>query len=326
MKGMDLLSSIGYAVKFGGVKLLSAYIKDKFCGTNVKKEVIYSVIENIPEKDYERKLAEYYNLVTLKKINIQNPETFNEKIQWLKLYDPMKGLKTRLADKYAVREWIEEKIGSQHLIPLLGVWNDISEIDVNTLPDKFVLKTNHGCATTMIIKNKAEVDWSKVKKQYDEWLSTNYAFFSFEPQYRDIEPKIIAEEYIEQSDGNLYDYKIHCFNGKPLYIHVIGDRDLKKHIGREAFFDVEWNMQSFTSNSYPGYENPVKPPAGLQEMLKIAETLSKDFAYVRVDLYELEDGNIKFGEMTFTPGSGMYWWNPPQMDEQWGELLKLPNA
>ena len=325
MKSIDLLSSIGCTVKFGGVKLLCAYIKDKFCGTNIKKEVIYDVIKNIPEKEYERKLAEYYNLVTLKKINIQNPTTFNEKVQWLKLYDPMKDLKTCLADKYAVREWIKEKVGEKYLIPSLGVWNDISEIDVDALPDKFVLKTNHGCGTTMVIKNKAEADWDMIKAQYNEWLSTNYAFFCFEPHYRDIEPKIIAEEYIEQSDGNLYDYKIHCFDGKPLYIHVIGDRDFQKHIAREAFFDADWNMQSFTSNVYPRYENTIKPPAGLQEMLKIAEVLSKDFAYVRVDLYELEDGNIKFGEMTFTPGSGMYCWNPPQMDEKWGELLKLPN-
>lgn len=324
MKSMNLILGIYYTIKFGGIKLLCAYVKDKLYKSNVKEELIYNIIKNIPQEDYERKLCDYYSLRTLKAINIQQPRSFNEKVQWLKLYDPMNSLKTELSDKYAVRNWIENKLGKEYLIPLLGVWKDVSDIDLSTLPDKFVLKTNHGCGTTMIINNKAEVDWAEIKKQYDEWLSANYAFFSFEPHYRDIEPRIIAEEYIEQNDGNLYDYKIHCFNGKPLYILVIGNRDLKQHIGQGAYYDLEWNLQSFTSNAYPVYKQLLPPPKHLKEMIKIAEILSKDFAYVRVDLYELDNGDIKFGEMTFTPSSGIYTWNPPKMDEEWGTLLKLP--
>ena len=324
---MDLSKAVRatyYTIKFGGFKLFFVYIKDKLLHENKKRETVYKIIEAIPEKDYERRLTDYYGLRTLRKIDIKKPVTFNEKIQWLKLYDPMNGLKTELADKYAVRKWIENKIGEEYLIPLLGVWDTIADIDINGLPDKFVLKTNHGCGTTMIITDKNNAKWSEIEKQYEKWLATNYAFLSFEPHYKDITPKIIAEEYIEQSDGNLYDYKIHCFNGKPQYIHVIGNRELEKHAGREAFYDIEWNMQAFTSNSYPAYEHVVERPTRLKEMLQIAEILSADLSYVRVDLYELDNGEIKFGEMTFTPGSGMYWWNPPEMDEQWGKILKLP--
>ena len=321
---MKALNSVYYVTKFGGLKLLYIYMHDKFCKSSKKQEAIYKIIENIRPEDYERKLAEYYQMSTLRRIDIQKPRTFNEKIQWLKLHDPMNEMKTKLADKYMVREWIEEKAGEEYLIPLLGVWNNISEVDLETLPDRFVLKTNHGCGTTMIITNKADADWDKIKVQYDEWLATNYAFVSFEPHYKDIEPKIIAEKYIEQNDGNLYDYKIHCFNGKPLYILVIGDRDLKHHTGMGAIYDVEWNLQSFTTNSYPIYEKAVSKPQKLEEMLKLAEILSKDFSYVRVDLYELDDGSIKFGEMTFTPSSGMYDWNPPEMDAKWGEIVRLP--
>ena len=324
---MDLSKAVRatyYTIKFGGFKLFFVYIKDKLLHENKKRETVYKIIEAIPEKDYERRLTDYYGLRTLRKIDIKKPVTFNEKIQWLKLYDPMNGLKTELADKYAVRKWIENKIGEEYLIPLLGVWDTIADIDINGLPDKFVLKTNHGSGTTVAVTNKQETDWLEIEKKYDKWLATNYAFVSFEPHYKDIEPKIIAEEYIEQSDGNLYDYKIHCFNGKPLYILVIGDRDLKCHTGHGAFYDTEWNLQPFTSNSYPLFERGVSKPQKLKEMLRLAEILSKEFSYVRVDLYELDDGSIKFGEMTFTPSSGMYDWNPPEMDEKWGELLKLP--
>jgi len=320
---MKVLKSVYCVTKFGGLKLLFFYIHDKFCKSCKKREVIYKIIENTRPEDYERKLSEYYEMSTLKRIDIQNPKTFNEKIQWLKLYDPMNTLKTKLADKYRVREWIEEKIGADYLIPILGVWNKISEIDLDTLPNRFVLKTNHGSGTTVVIANKEETDWTEIEKKYDKWIANNYAFDSFEPHYKDITPKIIAEEYIEQNDGNLYDYKIHCFNGKPLYILVIGDRDLKCHTGRGAIYDIEWNLQPFTTNSYPLFKKTVSKPKKLKEMLSLAEILSKDFSYVRVDLYELDDGSIKFGEMTFTPSSGMYDWNPPEMDEKWGELLKL---
>ena len=321
---MKTLDSIYYVTKFGGLKLLYIYITDKLCKNSKKREAIYKIIENIRPENYERKLSEYYEMSTLRKIDIQHPRTFNEKIQWLKLYDPMNKLKTKLADKYRVREWIEEKVGAEYLIPLLGVWNNISEIDLDTLPDRFVLKTNHGSGTTVAILNKEEADWPEIKKKYDKWLSNNYAFDSFEPHYKDITPKIIAEEYIEQKDGNLYDYKIHCFNGKPLYILVVGERDLKHHTGRAATYDIEWNLQSFTQDSYFPFEKPMSKPKNLKEMLRLAEILSQEFSYVRVDLYELDDGSIKFGEMTFTPCSGMYDWNPPEMDEKWGELLKLP--
>lgn len=202
------------------------------------------------------------------------------------------------------------------------MWDSFDEINFGELPDKFVLKANHGSGMNLIVKDKSRLNMAKAKKMISEWMNTPYAYSNgFELQYKNIPRKIIAEQYIEEMDGNLYDYKIHCFMGKPTYIQVIGDRNMEKHTGFQGFFDTNWNLQDFTEGSYPVYGRKLPRPGKLGEMLGIAEKLAREFQYVRVDLYCIED-NIKFGELTFTPASGVHLnWKPEETDEEWGKLM-----
>lgn len=315
---------IYYYFRFGGILFLYMKLKDKIIGSRTSEDFFYHKQLSAKTEEYPGLLSQIYGMKFGKKLNLENPKTFNEKIQWMKLYDSTP-LKTKLADKWKVRKWVAGKIGEQYLIPLLGIWDNFSEIDLDSLPDSFVLKANHGSGMNLIIKNKRTTDWKEAKEKMDGWLSYNFAFMAgLELQYRNIMPKIIAEQYIRTKSGNLYDYKIHCFNGKPIYIQLIGNRDLSSHTAKEAFYDTGWNLQPFTY-TYPQYKTPKKPPENLNEMLYLAEKLSEGFAYVRVDFYELDDGGLKFGEMTFTPASGMDRWNPKIADRLLGSLIRLPN-
>lgn len=276
--------------------------------------------DNLTSKDYETELREWWKEYGGGVGNIDLPRTFNEKIQWLKLYDTTP-IKTRLADKYLVRDWVREKIGEEYLIDLLGVYDRFEEIDFEELPGQFVIKANHGSGMNIIVRNKQDLNMKYVKKETDRWMNTVFGYDGMEMHYFDIPRKILIEKFIEQIDGNLYDYKIHCFNGRPEYIQMIGDRDLGTHDAREAFFDLDWNMMDF-HYSYPIYEHSIARPEKLDELLQIAGTLCRDFKYVRVDLYLIGD-RIKFGEMTFTPANGNDQWDPPETDYELGKLIDL---
>ena len=318
------IQRLSYYMKFGGIKLPIMKVMDKLCGTHKTDEYIYNVsIKASPDK-YAYLLSLIYGMKLGKKLNLENPQTFNEKIQWLKLYDTTE-LKTQLADKWRVREWVAQKIGVQYLIPLLGVWNSFDEIDLERLPNRFVLKTNHASGANVIVLDKQTHDWHSTKIKFEKWMEQNFAYLhGFELQYKDIKPKIIAEEYIETKAGNLYDYKRYCFNGVPKYIAIIGDRVLEKHTGQTAFYNTDWKLQSFDSGDYPRYKIQKKKPDKLEEMLFLAKKLSKGFSFVRVDLYELDNGEVKFGELTFTPGNGMFRWIPEKVDLMFGEKIILP--
>lgn len=318
----NYLKSFIFSCEIGGCKYVLLKLRDKCFHSNYRLPYLQNCIKNKKSSDYPQILGKIYYIATGNNLNLSTPKTFNEKIQWLKLYDTTP-IKTLLADKYSVREWIKEKIGEEYLIPLLGVWNKIEDIDFTLLPDKFVLKANHGSGMNIIVKNKKDLDRKMIEKNLYTWLKTNYAFGSLELQYAKIPRKIIAEQYIEEVDGNLHDYKIHCFNGIPTYIQVIGNRDIRKHVAYEAFYDVNWIQQPFTY-TYPRYEKMIEKPKCLEQMLSIAQKLSEGFIYVRVDLYVLDNCNIKFGEMTFTPASGLDKWQPTSIDEKLGQLIKLP--
>ena len=188
-------------------------------------------------------------------LNLDNPQTFNEKIQWMKLYDSTP-IKTRLADKYLVREWVKEKIGEEYLITLLGVWDNFDEIDFDKLPNQFVLKCNHGCGYNIIVKDKKTFNIENARKKINAWLREDFAFkYGFEMHYSDIPRKIIAEKYIENSDNDLYDYKVWCFNGKAQYVQFLSERNTDGL--KMAFYDRDWNKENFVY-SYPidTKENP----------------------------------------------------------------------
>ena len=282
----------------------------------------YEFLRTLSPKQYPKVLAQWFREKTGEDLDLENPKTFNEKIQWLKLYDST-ALKTRLADKYLVREWIKEKIGEEYLIPLLGVWDKFDDIDFEKLPNSFVLKTNHGSAMHIIVKDKSNFDISAAKQKFDKWLKTNYTLcYGLELHYTDIKPKIIAEEYIENDNSDLSDYKIFCFNGKPHCIEYLKDRNTTGL--KVAFFDLNWKKLPFTNANYPLIEDEISKPKNLDLMVQLAEKLAEGFAFVRVDFYALNDGSIKFGEMTFTPASGVMKWSPKEQDLIMGSLLKLP--
>lgn len=317
-----MLSKLICFYKIGGFKLLFLKIKDKLFKTRSTKDYMYEIFSSADESDYPRLLKLWYKASTGEDLNLDATQTFNEKIQWLKLYDSTP-LKTRLADKYLVRDWVKEKIGEEYLVPLLGVWDKFDDIDIDSLPNQFALKCNHGSGWNEIVKDKSLLDIADAKKKIDQWMKTNFAFVSgLELHYKNIPPKIIAEKYIEQLDNDLLDYKIHVFNGIPKIIQIIGNRNFETHKAKECFLTTDWVSQELMYHTYNSYEIIPEKPENLSELLKIAEILGEGFSYVRVDLYDLS-GKIIFGEMTFTPASGIGKWKDKNASKLVGSWIKI---
>lgn len=272
-----------------------------------------------PEK-YERILSEVYEKKMNKKLNWEHLETYTEKMQWEKIHnhDPEK---TRLSDKYLVRDWVEDKIGKEYLIPLLGVWEDFSEIDLSSLPKRFVLKTNHGSGTNYIVKDKDKENWKKIAAMFNDWMKIDYAFAfktSFELQYSDISRRIIAEQYIDGGEHDLRDYKFLCFDGVPYYCWV----DVGRYSNHcRNVYNMNWELQPWRE-FYPNTTSSVEPPVNFDEMIELVKKLCAGFSQVRVDLYNV-NGKIYFGEMTFTNGSGLQPIIPSQYDKVLGDLWRI---
>lgn len=255
-------------------------------------------------------------------LNLENPKSFNEKLQWLKLYD-RNPLYTKLVDKYKVREYISEKIGEDYLIPLLGVWDDPEEIDFDSLPNKFVLKCNHNSGLGMCIcTDKSKIDIKKVKNELKSGLAQNYYLNGREWPYKNVSRKIICEKYMTDETGkNLRDYKFYCFDGKPKIVGIYQDRNSDKETTGD-FFDMnfEWVDLKF---GMPNALNKPQKPQKFQEMIKIAEILSEGMPEVRVDLY-ISNNKIYFGELTFFDGGGFDKIEPLEWDYKLGSWIKLP--
>lgn len=255
-------------------------------------------------------------------LNLEKPKSFNEKLQWLKLYD-RNPLYTKLVDKYKVREYISEKIGEGYLIPLLGVWDDPEDIDFDFLPNKFVLKCNHNSGLGMCIcTDKSKIDIKKVKNELKSGLAQNYYLNGREWPYKNVSRKIICEKYMTDETGkNLRDYKFYCFDGKPKIVGIYQDRNSDKETTGD-FFDMnfEWVDLRF---GMPNALNKPQKPQKFQEMIKIAEILSEGMPEVRVDLY-ISNNKIYFGELTFFDGGGFDKIEPLEWDYKLGSWIKLP--
>ena len=280
----------------------------------------YEYFRLLSPQNYRDGLGKWYKFHTKESLDLEHPRTFNEKIQWMKLYDSTP-VKTQLTDKYLVRSWIREKLGGEYLIPLLGVWESFDEIDFQKLPDRFVLKANHGSGCNLVVEDKDSLDISAARDKFRYWMGRNFAFANgLELHYANITPKIIAEEYLENQKNDLYDYKVYCFGGRAECIAFMSGRrqDLKM-----TFYDLQWNRLSIM-HGYPMHEDDVPRPQKLDLLIRLAEHLAEGFAFVRVDFYMLNDGRIKFGEMTFTPTSGRVEWYPPHQDLVFGDLIRLP--
>lgn len=279
-----------------------------------------SVIKKMNEREYPLILAEQYECSIGRKLDWNRLETYTEKMQWEKLYDK-NPLKVKLTDKYLVRSWVEDKIGYEYLIPLLGVWDSFEQIDFHSLPDKFVLKTNHGSGTNMIVKDKNKLNKRRASRTFADWMSTNYAYCNgFEMHYSYIKPKIVAEHYIETSFGELQDYKFLCFDGIPYYCWV----DMGRYSNHTRnVYDLNWKLQPWNQGSYNNYKDPIEKPINFEKMVELAAILAQGFSHVRVDFYNIE-GTIYFGEMTFTNGSGLDAIFPAEYDKMLGSLWNLP--
>lgn len=255
------------------------------------------------------------------KLSLEKPVTFNEKLQWLKIYDHNPAY-TMMVDKYRVRNYITSKIGKEYLVPLVGVWDKPDDIDFSLLPNKFVLKCNHNSGKGICIcKDKDKLNIKKVKKELAKGLKQNYYYHGREWPYKDVPRKIICEEFLDNNGRDLLDYKLMCFNGKVQCSFVCTDRFSKNGL-HVTFFDRDWNVMPFERH-YPSYKQGLPKPRQYYKMIELAETLAEKIPFVRVDFYEIE-GKIYFGELTFFPGSGFEEFTPKEWDVKLGNLLMLP--
>lgn len=256
------------------------------------------------------------------KLNLKNPQTFSEKLQWMKLYDH-NPLYTTLVDKYEVKKYVANKIGSQYIIPTLEVWDNVEDIDFNCLPNQFVLKCTHDSGGLVICKDKSKLNIKKAKKILRKSINRNFYYMGFEWPYKNVKPRIIAEKYMEDTKTKeLRDYKFFCFNGEVKALFIATERQKEGEDVKFDFFDADFNHLPFKQ----GHENarilPEKP-LRFNDMKHLATLLSKGLPQVRVDFYEV-DGNIYFGEMTFFHHGGWTRFEPGEWDTIFGKWITLP--
>lgn len=271
----------------------------------------------IPDKAY---LKLKFRASMDRKLNLKNPKTYNEKLQWLKLYD-RKPEYTKIVDKYDVKAYVAEKIGPEYIIPTLGVWDRVEDIDFDALPDQFVLKCTHDSGGLVICKDKSKLDVEKAKRKLDKALHREFYYLGREWPYKAVKPRILAETYMEDAKTKeLSDYKFFCFHGEAKAVRVDTERgtgDVKMD-----FFDKDRNHMPFYRNHRNADVMP-ELPENYPEMLALAEKLSEGFYHMRVDLYSV-NGKIYFGEMTFFSANGMAPFYPDEWDIIFGEWIKLP--
>lgn len=284
------------------------------------RHIYHRVQQMAPPELYPGLFCEWYRYKTGKELNLNAPRGFCEKLQWLKLYDSTP-LKAKLADKYLVREWVSDTIGGHYLVPLLGVWDKYDDINFDVLPEKFVLKTNHGSSMNYIVLNKNEMHHEEIKRKFSKWMSIDYGIEgNFELQYRNIPRKIIAEMYLEDDGGELYDYRFFCAHGKVLFYRIT-----ENSYSAIQGFSFDRNKKLLrTKYGKDGSDAVLRAneTADIDEMWRLSEILAADFIFVRVDWYEV-NGKLYFGEMTFTPSSGLFRWEDTY-EMEFGKHLRLP--
>ena len=262
-----------------------------------------------------------YYLTFRKKLDLDNPKTFNEKLQWLKLNDQHEEY-TQMVDKYEAKKYVANLIGEEYIIPTLGVYDSFDEIDFDKLPNQFVLKCTHNSGGIIICRDKATLDVPKGRKQMKKWLKKNPFWTNREYPYKHVKPRIIAEEYMEDENSHeLNDYKFFCFSGDVKYVFVATDRGKADEETKFDFFDMSWNHLPFT-NGHPNNPGPISKPENFEEMKALACKLSKNMPHVRVDLYNIS-GKIYFGELTFYHWSGLTPFVPEKWDFEFGKCITL---
>lgn len=261
-----------------------------------------------------------YFLRFKKRCNLKNPQTFNEKLQWLKLYD-QRDEHTIMVDKYAMKEYVTKIVGPGHVVPVLGVWDRVEDIDFESLPNCFVLKVTHDCGGLVICKDKKNLAIAAAKAKLSAALKSDYYIRYREWPYKNVRPRIFAEAYMEDESGvELKDYKVFNFNGVPYCIQVDFDRFVSH---KKNIYSTDWRYMELAYN-FPTYpEHQIPRPEGLEKMLEIAAALSKEESFVRTDFYVV-NGHVYVGEITFFPVSGYGRFFPEEYDLQFGSRIQLP--
>lgn len=283
---------------------------------NIRK-IVHKIYGIMPDKLYLQWLflRKFHRF-----INWKEPKTFNEKLQWLKIYNRNPEY-TKMVDKYAVKNMVSERIGEAYIIPTYGVWENFDDIDFDKLPNQFVLKCTHDSGGLIICKNKDELNYSEVKERLEYSLKNNYYLYGREWPYKNVPKRIMAEQFV--SDGKnevLPVYKFMCFNGEPKIIQTIqNDKQPDESID---YFDIEWNLLDI-KQGFPNSEQPYTKPNKLEEMLNVARVLAKKHPFLRVDMYVVND-MIKFSEFTFYSDGGLMPFEPSSWDKKLGKWIVLP--
>ncbi len=281
--------------------------------------ILHRLAKFIKNDELYLKLEFYFQ--TGKRLNIKNPITYNEKLQWLKLYD-RKTEYTKMVDKYLVKDYIAEFLGDKYIIPTLGVWKNFDDIDFGSLPKQFVLKCTHDSGGLVICKDKTLFDKADAKKKINKCLKKNYYYGTREWPYKDVEPRIIAEKYIAQESGeDIRDYKVMCFSGKAKLIELHMNRHSNTHT--QDYYDENWNKTDISQGGYGATSNITMPkPECFSEMLELSKKLTKNMAHCRVDWY-IVNGKLLFGELTFFDGSGFESFDKKEDDVLLGSWINL---
>lgn len=278
----------------------------------------YGVTDCIPDKLH---LKLMYRGLVGRKLNLDHPRTFNEKLQWLKLYDHNPIYNT-LVDKYRVKPWVAERLGEKHVSKTYAMWENAEDIDISGLPDRFVLKTNHDCGGVAICSDRSTFDLEAAKKKLAKHLKINYYWRTREWPYKDVKPCVFAEEYLDPNtdDGDLHDYKFYCFDGEPKMMFVASGRAAGDT--RFDFFDMDFNHLDIKQSHAKNADKPIEKPLTFNSMVEAAMTLSNGIPHVRIDFYEI-NGQMYFGECTFFDSGGFGPFDPEEWDEKLGSMLDL---
>lgn len=294
---------------------LMSYIRDPHYRFNVNSH--FGLYDRLSDEDYTRR---QYKLITGHMLDLDSPKRFNEKLQWLKLYY-RKPEFTTMVDKFAVKGYLNPLIGEQHIIRLLGVWDHFNQIDFTQLPDRFVLKTTHGSGGISVCRDKTNFDYAGVKSRFEKALKRNYYYLSREWPYKNVKPRIIAEEYMQ--DGNIENlnvYKFFCFSGEPYLIQTI--QNDKTPCETIDYFDLDWNLLELHQN-FPNSRQPLKKPKTLNIMVELSRKCSQGLPFIRVDWYEV-NGQVYFSEFTFYTDAGCQPFHPDEWDFKLGDMIILP--
>lgn len=280
-------------------------------------KIVYQLLSVLPDETYV-KLQYWY--ATKRRLNLKNPVRYNEKLQWLKLYDH-KPEYTMFVDKYRVKNYVANKIGEEYIIPTLGVWVDAREIDFAQLPDEFVLKCNHDSKSVLICKDKSKFEKETAVKKLNKSLKKNHFTYGREWPYKNVKPVVMAEKYMEDESGGLQDYKVMCFNGVPNLIQLHQGRFTDHYT--QDLFDVRWTHQNYNQKGEISSAVWPEKPEFLEEMLELSAKLSEGVPHLRVDWYYVNH-HLYFGELTFFDASGYLDFEPDEYNEIIGSWIKLP--